>query len=149
MGYQVKWVEDHLGITRKALRGYEEKGLIPKNKDGKYREYSDDQIERLWQIKLLQGTGYSLDEIREMFSCNQLDFDKSLKQKITELRKRKKEIDDTLGYAEMIEMSGRMPYLPKEMGTMTANEFLSQALNKWNMNNQPEMRTILDIINIY
>lgn len=29
MGYQVKWVEEHLGVTRKALRIYEEKGLMP------------------------------------------------------------------------------------------------------------------------
>ena len=31
MGYQVKWVEEHLGVTRKALRIYEEKSLMPKN----------------------------------------------------------------------------------------------------------------------
>lgn len=27
MGYKVKWVEDNLGVTRKALRGFEEAGL--------------------------------------------------------------------------------------------------------------------------
>lgn len=42
MGYKVKWVEDHLGISRKALRNYERLGLMPPNKGGKYRDYSDD-----------------------------------------------------------------------------------------------------------
>lgn len=30
-GYKVKWVEDNLGVTRKALRGFEKAGLMPKN----------------------------------------------------------------------------------------------------------------------
>lgn len=28
MGYKVKWVEEHLGISRKALRNYERLGLM-------------------------------------------------------------------------------------------------------------------------
>ena len=57
MGYKVKWVEDHLGISRKALRNYERLGLMPTNKDGKYRDYSDEDIDRIRSIKLLQGVG--------------------------------------------------------------------------------------------
>lgn len=34
MGYKVKWVEDNLGVTRKALRGFEEAGLMLKIKVG-------------------------------------------------------------------------------------------------------------------
>ena len=52
MGYKVKWVEDHLGVSRKALRGFEEAGLMPPNKDGKYRDYDDDDLDRIWAIKL-------------------------------------------------------------------------------------------------
>ena len=33
MGYKVKWVEEHLGVSRKALRGFEKAGLMPKNVD--------------------------------------------------------------------------------------------------------------------
>ena len=55
MGYKVKWVEDHLGISRKALRNYERLGLMPPNKDEKYRDYSDEDIDRIWSIKILQG----------------------------------------------------------------------------------------------
>ena len=33
VGYKVKWVEDHLGISRKELRNYERLGLMPTNKD--------------------------------------------------------------------------------------------------------------------
>ena len=39
MGYKVKWVEDNLGVTRKALRGFEEAGLMPENTGRQYRDY--------------------------------------------------------------------------------------------------------------
>ena len=68
MGYQVKWVEEHLGVTRKALRIYEEKGLMPKNEGGQYRRYDEDDIDRIWAIKVLQGMGYTLNEIVDVVS---------------------------------------------------------------------------------
>jgi len=48
LGFKVKWVEDNLGVTRKALRKFEEKGLMPKNEDGQYRDYTDEDIEALF-----------------------------------------------------------------------------------------------------
>mgnify|MGYP003299587528 CR=1 FL=1 len=68
MGYKVKWVEDNLGITRKALRVFESAGLMPKNEGSKYRDYTEDDIDRLWTIRVLQGMGYTLKEIAQMCS---------------------------------------------------------------------------------
>ena len=53
MGYKVKWVEDNLGITRKAIRVFEDAGIMPKNGARKYesnkcRDYTEDDIDRLW-----------------------------------------------------------------------------------------------------
>ena len=80
MGYTVKWVEEHLVITRKALRNYEEKKLMQadesRNPINNYREYTDEDIERLWAIKVLQGIGFTVREIKvEMtLSGRQLSF---------------------------------------------------------------------------
>ena len=38
MGYQVKWVEDNLGVSRKALRNFEKMGLMPLNEGNQYRK---------------------------------------------------------------------------------------------------------------
>ena len=54
LGYKVKWVEDNLGVTRKALRVFEKANLMPENKDGQYRDYDDDDIDRIWTIRVLQ-----------------------------------------------------------------------------------------------
>lgn len=38
MKYKVKWIEEHMGITRNMIRRYEKKGVISKNEEGKDRE---------------------------------------------------------------------------------------------------------------
>ena len=49
MGYSVKWVADNLGITRDMLRYYEKEKLLPANENRHYRNYSDEDIERIWE----------------------------------------------------------------------------------------------------
>lgn len=67
MGYSVKWVTENLGITRDMLRYYEKEHLLPdkgmRNPTNKYRDYSEEDIERIWGIKLLIGVGFTAKEI--------------------------------------------------------------------------------------
>lgn len=97
MGYKVKWVEDNLGVTRKALRGFEEAGLMLKNQGRQYRDYDEDDIDRIWTIRVLQGMGYKLKEIVNMVNDENFDFDDSIAQKIEELEKEKMKIETHLG----------------------------------------------------
>ena len=90
MGYKVKWVEDNLGISRKALRGFEKAGLMPENKGSQYRDYDDDDIDRIWAIRVLQGIGYSIKEIVTLVNDDDFDFDSSLSKKIADLEEEKK-----------------------------------------------------------
>ena len=89
LGYKVKWVEDNLGITRKALRVFVKAGLMPENKGGQYRDYDDDDIDRIWTIRVLQGMGYSIKEICDMVSDDEFDFDTSISQKVEQLEEKK------------------------------------------------------------
>lgn len=137
MGYQVKWVEDNLGITRKALRVYEKKGLIPENQNSQYREYDDEDLDRIWAIKIMQGMGYSLNElvnIKEHAADSDFDFLASITQKVAELEEKKAEIERHIGYAKMIQLSGRFPLRPKELGSVTVHEFQQNSLNEWTVN---------------
>lgn len=57
------------GLPASTLRFYEEKGLIRSNgRHGLRRQYSEAVIERLGLISLGCRSGFSLDEIGEMFS---------------------------------------------------------------------------------
>ena len=106
MGYKVKWVEDNLGVTRKALRVFEKAGLMPENKGGQYRDYDDDDIDRIWTIRVLQGMGYSIKEICNMVSDDEFDFDTSISQKVEQLEEKKVELERHLGYAKTIKLIG-------------------------------------------
>lgn len=133
MGYGVKWLEDNLGVTRKALRGFEKAGLMPKNEKGQYRNYDDDDIDRIWAIRVLQGIGYSLKEITNMANNEQFDFDGFIAKKVLELEEEKKKIERHLGYAKKIKLTGRLPSRPRKMGEVKFNEFQNESLEGWNI----------------
>lgn len=143
MGYKVKWVENNLGITRKALRGFENAGLMPKNgackyESGKYRDYTEDDVDRLWAIRVMQGMGYTLKEIAQIISDETFDFDNSIALKITELEKEKSNIERHLGYAKMIKLTGRFPSRPAKMGEIKFDDFQQQAIEGWNIIDDPK-----------
>lgn len=147
MKYQVKWVQENLGITRRVLRLYEEYGLLPAN-NGKYRTYSKEELEYIWKLRMLQGMGFQLKDIAKMSKDpDAYDFNVELDIKITEMEKKKEEIDFYSGYAKMIRFTGRAPSLPKDFGKITIQEFQKKALEEWNVNGSPIRDENLDLMN--
>lgn len=60
-------IADFFGISRKAIRLYEKKGIIkPVEVDAKngYRYYSTEQVQQLNALLELKALGFSLDEIK-------------------------------------------------------------------------------------
>lgn len=148
MGYKVKWVEENLGVSRKALRNFEKHGLMPANEGGAYRDYSDEDIERIWAIRLFQGMGYTLKELVKLSESDDFDFDATLEKKIQELENEKAKIERHLGYAQHIKLTGRFPSRPKNMGTITFEEFQEKSLNQWNVNSDPEAKKYQEIADL-
>lgn len=148
MGYKVKWIEDNLGISRKALRIFEEKGLMPKNNGG-YRDYSDEDVDRIWTIRVLQGMGYTLTEIKKIANDEEFDFDSSIQIKVKELEEKKEKIDRHLGYAKTIKATGRFPSRPKVMDSVKFDEFYEKSLNEWNINNSEEDKFFQEVADKY
>ena len=67
---KINEVEALVGITKKNIRFYEEKGLLSprRNSENGYRDYGDGEVKVLLQIKLLRKLGVPLEEIRRMQS---------------------------------------------------------------------------------
>lgn len=65
---KINEVEALVGITKKNIRFYEEQGLLSprRNSENGYRDYGEEEVETLRQIKLLRKLGVSLEEIRRM-----------------------------------------------------------------------------------
>ena len=73
--FQIGEVAERTGVTQRTLRFYEERGLLkpPTRMDGGFRIYSEDDIERVEQIKRLQSLlGLTLAEIKEMVEAEEV-----------------------------------------------------------------------------
>ncbi len=67
---KINEVEALVGITKKNIRFYEERGLLSprRNSENGYRDYGEAELVVLRQIKLLRKLGVPLEEIRKMQS---------------------------------------------------------------------------------
>ena len=65
---KINKVEELVGITKKNIRFYEEKGLITpaRNEENMYREYSEADVEMLRRIKLLRQLSIPIEEIAKL-----------------------------------------------------------------------------------
>ena len=65
---KINEVEALVGITKKNIRFYEEQGLLSprRNSEKGYRDYGQEEVDTLRQIKLLRKLGVPLEEIRRM-----------------------------------------------------------------------------------
>ena len=72
--FQIGEVSERTGVTQRTLRFYEEKGLLspPSRMEGGFRLYTEEDIQRVEQIKQLQKLlGFSLAEIKEMLEADE------------------------------------------------------------------------------
>ena len=52
-----------MGITRNMIRRYEKKGVISKNENGKDREFDENDLIQLWNIRVMVSLGFSLNDV--------------------------------------------------------------------------------------
>ena len=79
------------GLTKKAIRFYEDKGLLSVQRQiNGYRSYSEDNISTLKKIKMLRSCGVSVSDIKLLFG-NMITVEELL-------IKRKKEVENEYGY---------------------------------------------------
>ncbi len=67
---KINEVEPLVGITKKNIRFYEEQKLLSprRNSENGYRDYGEEEIQVLRQIKLLRKLGVPIEEIRQMLT---------------------------------------------------------------------------------
>ena len=94
MTMKIKEVEQKTKLSAKAIRLYEDKGLIRVDRDeNDYRIYSEDNIKDLLKIKLYRKCRLSLLEIYDVFNHGK-NIEDMMYEKISLLDKEKNEIDD-------------------------------------------------------
>lgn len=68
--FTIGWVARAAGVNVETVRYYERRGLIarPSARDGAYRAYPPEAVNRIRGIKRVQKLGFSLDEIKELMT---------------------------------------------------------------------------------
>ncbi|PWE18887.1 transcriptional regulator [Marinicauda salina] len=107
--FTIRDLAETFDVTPRALRFYEQKGLITPHRRGATRLYSAADRARLALILRGKRVGFSLDEIKEMLDLEALDsfgrdhLERALERfraRIDDLKGQRKDIDDAIGELE-------------------------------------------------
>lgn len=91
---KIKYVEEQVGITKKNIRFYEEQGLLsPGRADNGYREYGEEDLKRLKQIKFLRKLYVPIEEIKAV-SSGDLSLDVCLQRQLYEFEQKKNNLEE-------------------------------------------------------
>ncbi|WP_105128665.1 MerR family transcriptional regulator [Streptococcus suis] len=101
---QVKDVEKLTGLSTKAIRLYEEKGLIEvaRNPLNDYRDYSEDNVRQLRLIKLLRYFEFSLAEITNLLALPEEDLQSALREKKQGINQQAEELADKIDLLDQV-----------------------------------------------
>ena len=149
MGYSVKWVRENLEITREMLRYYEKEGLIPiektRNHSNNYRDYSKEDLERVWGIKLLIEIGFSAKEIRSFVNDSEFDFYDAICKKVKELEDEQAKLSLTLDFAKTIKLTGCAPNRAP-LGSIKFSDYMAYVKNNWNFYQDPQDKKMAEVV---
>lgn len=115
---RINKVEELVGITKKNIRFYEEKGLITpaRNEENKYRDYSEEDVETLRKIKLLRQLSIPIEEISKL-QKGYLTLEDCMRRHKIFLEREEENIKQNKSICSQIEASG------ERLATLDTNKY--------------------------
>lgn len=100
---KINQVEQLVGITKKNIRFYEDQGLLSpgRNRENGYRDYTEEDVKKLEQIKLLRKLGLPLEEIRMMQAGKSTVAD-SMKRHLITLEREQQNVKHSISLCEIL-----------------------------------------------
>ncbi|MGN0394600.1 MAG: MerR family transcriptional regulator [Coprococcus sp.] len=130
----IKEIENILNVPRTTIRFYEKEGLIvPHREDNGYRDYSDEDVDRLKKIIIFRKIGFTVNDIEGLFDGTK-SMDLALDENIKRLQK------------QIEELTGAMD-LCRKMKKDMVNIDLFDTTGYWNYVEEEEQKghTFIDI----
>ena len=100
---KINEVEALVGITKKNIRFYEEKGLLSpdRNSENGYRDYGQAEVDELRRIKLLRKLGVPIEEIRRMQQGTQTVGD-GMRRHLVTLERERQNLEESVKLCELL-----------------------------------------------
>ena len=91
--YSIQDVSNKTGLSTHTLRYYEKEGLISgvERSQGGFRQYTDEDLERLGLIRCLKNTGMSIQEIARFVQLTH-EGDHTLEERVELLREHRERV---------------------------------------------------------
>lgn len=101
---KINEVEALVGITKKNIRFYEEKGLLSpvRNSENGYRDYGADEVATLRRIKLMRKLGVPIEEIRRMREGTQTVGD-GMRRHLVTLERERRNVDEAVRLCRLLQ----------------------------------------------
>ncbi|MEG0593434.1 MAG: MerR family transcriptional regulator [Coprobacillus sp.] len=121
---QIKEVQDRTGLSSKAIRFYEEKGLIlVQRTESDYREYTETDVEELLRIKLLRKCGLSIQQLIDLKN-NKYNLEDILYEEIEKIKKEELYSNDRKKLCvDVIKANGNYSELNETVKAMDSDEY--------------------------
>lgn len=117
---KIKQVEELVGITRKNIRFYEDQGLLNVERaENGYREYHQEDVIRIQEIKLFRKMDISIEEMKLLFEKKK-SLQICLEQHLKELEHRKE------GLLKMQDMCERLILEHRSLESLNAEDCLEE-----------------------
>ncbi len=99
----IKEAEQLTGISSQNIRYYEKQGLLcpARNEENSYREYSDNDIERLKLIRLFRKLGMPIEELRRLLN-GEIDLRSAVEMQEKRLESQRNELNNALDFCKKI-----------------------------------------------
>lgn len=93
-----------MGITKKNIRFYEEKGLLSpvRNSENGYRDYGEEEVAALRRIKLMRKLGVPIEEIRQMQKGTQTVGD-GMRRHLVTLERERKNLEESVRLCTLLQ----------------------------------------------
>ena len=96
--YTLKEICELVGVSRRAIQGYEQAKLVKasgKNKYG-YLLYDEESVKKIKEVKMYQDFGFSINEIKILREASESDYQSMLISKMEKIQKKIKFMEDNL-----------------------------------------------------
>jgi DNA-binding transcriptional MerR regulator len=140
MIYRIKAISDLSGVSIRTLHHYDAIGLLKPHSvtEAGYREYSQDELQKLRQILFFRELDFSLSDIKRILDDPEFDQIEALKMHrrlLVEKRKRLgsliRSIDTTVSSRESNSFSRSNQVMFEGLSESTIDEYREEARQKW------------------